>query len=369
MPVAAALAVAGIGGALIGSSAAKSAANTQADAATQAAQYQAQAAQQAAQLQLGMFNTIRGDLAPYRGVGTSALPGYYALLGLPPPAAANDRPLTIPGLNGGSATAAGGASNLPAVGTPNWSQVLKDRPDVLNEYNKVIAQADPNSPWFTEHGLDKGPEGFAQWWYNNNRPPTDTYAAPTWTQEQVDALQQPSSGGATPAPAGPAAPALDSSGIESYLENLPGYKFVRDQGIKSTTNALSTKGLGGISGPMAKGISRFVTGLADTTYGEQLNRIANAVGVGQSAANQTGAFGQSAASGAGSNLVGGANATAAGITGAANASAAGTIGAANAVAGGLNGIANGYLTSRVLGMYGGGSGAPAGATSDLSGLY
>lgn len=362
MPVGAAIAgsaIVGAGASYLGS---KSAAKTQANAATEAANTQLQAAREAAALQLGFFNTVRGDLAPYRGIGAAAIPGYMALLGLPTPGATSggtggtsNAPLTVPGVGGTP------ASTAPMrAGDVNWAQVLKDRPDVLAEYNKVIAQADKNSPFYTQHGLDKGPEGFAEWWYNNNRPQGDTYTAPQWTQDQIDALY-PSSGSSTtgtstsaPATTGPA---LDSSGIQTYLENLPGYKFIKDQGIRATTNSLSTKGLGGISGAMAKGISRFVTGLADTTYGEQLDRIARAVGVGQSAANQTGAFGQNATSGAASNLVAGGNAVAGGITGAANANAAGTVGAANAIANGASNAANAYLTSRILS---GGGSNPAG---------
>lgn len=429
MPVGAAIAASSVVSAGAGLIASKKAADTQATAATEAAAYQLQAAREAAALQLGFFNTTRNDLAPYREMGTTALPGYMALLGFGPPAAGGGAPAAgapgsapaaggaLPagftatnggvigpdgvryqtkGMGSGSAPAGyyfgptdqllripgyptpppagapsgsgnliipglnGPVSNAPMrAGDFNWAQVLKDRPDVMAEYNKVMAVADKNSPWFKEHGLDRGPEGFAEWWYQNNRPQGDVYSAPKWTQAEIDALYPPSSGGGSSGPApspssGPAA-GFDSAGMQAYLENLPGYKFVRDQGIKSVTNSLSTKGLGGISGPMAKGIARFVTGLADTTYGSQLDRISRAVTGGQNAAAQTGQFGAAAAQGAASSIVGGANAQAAGITGAANAGAAGIVGAANAVGGAATGLADAYLTSRILGGTGGGS--------------
>lgn len=347
MPVGAALGVAGIGGALIGAKAAKSAANTQATAAKDAAQYQLQAAQLAAALQLGMFNTIRGDLSPYRGAGSAALPGYLALLGVPQPANTNaggsEAPLTLESLT---------AAPKPKVGDANWSALLQSRPDILSEYQQESTR-DAKSVANLERLGISSPEQYAQWWAGQNN-----VAAPQWTQEQIDAAYPQAANTNTTQTTG-GSPALAGGDIQSYLENLPGYKFVRDQGIKSITNNLSSKGLGGISGPMAKGIARFVTGLADQTYGEQVGRLGNAVGIGQSAANQTGAYGQNAAGGASSALTGGANAIAGGITGAANANAAGQIGAANAVSGGLGNIANAYLTSRVLGMYGNGGGGGA----------
>ncbi len=64
-------AVASIGGALIGSNASQSAANTQ-----------AQAADQASQVQQNMFNTTQGNLKPYMGAGTNALSALQQMLGL-----------------------------------------------------------------------------------------------------------------------------------------------------------------------------------------------------------------------------------------------------------------------------------------------
>lgn len=51
---------------------------------------------------------------------------------------------------------------------------LNANPDVLAEYNRVVAVGDRNSPFFSEHGLES-PETFAAWHYNTygkneNRP-------------------------------------------------------------------------------------------------------------------------------------------------------------------------------------------------------
>lgn len=336
----------------------------------------------------------------------------------------------------------------------NWDQVLTDRPDVAAEYERVLSTTQAGSPDFQALGLDRGPQGFAQWWYQNHgvnegyalpalpgaepgEPPAAPaappaapawaaprwtqeeidktfpaynapswtqeeidktfprynaptfsaeevaakrynapvwsaeeaaaarYNAPTWTQAEIDKLYpQPGAGtGTTPTPGTPSTgvpngPSLGGGAgtgtgdIQAYLETLPGYQFVKQQGLKAVTNSTAQKGLGGPSGAYGKGIARFVTGLADSTYASQVARLAGAVGGGQNAAAQTGSFGVQAASGAGSALTQGAGAYGAGITGAANASAAGQIGAANAWGGGLNGIADAYITSKILGMYG-----------------
>lgn len=377
---------------------AKSAATTQSNAAIQAAQIQQQAAQQAAQLQLGFFNTIRGDLSPYRDVGSSALPAYYGLLGLPPPRSApattaggvtgpggtptgNPNGNTVAGLTlmpdgtygipGGTAAPPPAASPYKA-GDPNWKGYLDANPDVLAEYNKILPTVDWNSPWAAQHGFTQGggPEAFAQYHYQTNGQ-AEGRQLPTWTQQQIDQAypQTTNAGGAANGGGAsgtqlaiPGSAPIDASGIQAYLENLPGYQFTKQQGIQAVTNALGARGLSGgqasapggpqsLSGSFGKGISRFVTGLADQTYGEQLDRIGRAVGVGQSAANQTGAFGQAATTGAAGSLVGGAAANASGVIGAAGANAAGTLGATQAIGGAANNALNGYLTSRVLSMY------------------
>lgn len=56
--------------------------------------------------------------------------------------------------------------NFTPGSTIDYNQLLAARPDVLAQYNHLIAIADRNSPWFTQHGLDQGPTGFAAWWYN-----------------------------------------------------------------------------------------------------------------------------------------------------------------------------------------------------------
>lgn len=319
MPVGAVAGAAGLGGALISSSAAKSAAKTQANAATTAGQYQLDAANRAADLQLGMFNQIRNDLAPYRQLGSTYLPGLSALLG-------------------GSS----GINTAAAPATTGYGEYVQNNKDLLDYYN---ANKNNGAEFWNYWGLQGTPtmEQFGQAHWNSN--PTGNATRGYTPQTAIDAQKAAQQAAAQSAGTG-------TEGIQAYLESLPGYQFARDQGIQAVTNQLNSRGLGNYSGSLGKGIARFVTGLADQTYGAQVDRLTNLVGMGQNAAAQTGSLGQNAASGASNALIGGSQAYGQGIIGAANASAGGTVGAANALSGGLNSTAQGYLTSQVLKQYG-----------------
>lgn len=283
MPVGAALGAAGVGSAVIGAGAAKSAAKTQSNAANNAAQ-----------LQLQMFNQIRDDLSPYRTAGTQALPGVLQLLGL------------------SGTSGVGGAGGDGS----DYAAYVKNNPDLLK--------------YWTENQSSPGAFGY---WGLTGSPTIEQFGAAQWAKNGK---------GESRAYAPPSLPAgTQTNPMQTYLESLPGYQFTKQQGLQAVENSLNARGLGGLSGSLGKGIARFVTGLADQTYGSQLERLMGLVTSGQNAATQTGTLGTQAAQGAGSSLIGGAN-----------ASAAGQVGAANAIGGGLNNAANAYLTSRILGMYG-----------------
>ena len=220
-----------------------------AGASESAAATQAQAADQASAAQLQMFNTIRGDLAPYMAFGGQAL-----------------NPLSY-GLGLGGTQPTGGTLTGTAPGS------------LIAPFN------------------------------------------PTMTQ----------------------------------LQATPGYQFTRQQGLQATQNSFAAQGLGA-SGAAAKGAANYAENLASTTYQQQFNNywtnqnqalsgLQYAAGVGQSAANQTGAFGTTATQLSNNYLTSGAA-----------ASAAGTIGAANALTGGLGGVSNAALLYGLnqSGMFGGG---------------
>jgi hypothetical protein len=263
-------------------------------AAKSAAKTQAGAAQQASDQQLKMFETIRGDLSPYRSFGATALPGLSKLLGLD----AGSKPM--------------------AVGGFNEQKYLDMNPDVKAAAGTEAANVGDVNGDGAVNALD-----YASW-HSQRYGGAEGRQMPTYTQADVDAN-----------------PEAAKTAQQAALEATPGYKFARDQGVQQAGRVLGTKGL---TGAQIKGVSRFVTGLADQTYADTVKRYMDVAGMGQSAANQTGAYGQSAATNSGNALIGGAN-----------ASAAGTVGAANALGGAVGGITNGYLTSKLLGGGGGGS--------------
>src|SRR5208282_1670159 len=78
---------------------------------------------------------------------------------------------------------------------------------------------------------------------------------------------------------------------EQALEQTPGYQFDLAQGLKASQNQMAGRGLGGVmSGPAAKALASYATGLADNTY---QNQFADAVTNKQNAYNfLTGAVGQ-----------------------------------------------------------------------------
>jgi hypothetical protein len=329
-------------------------------------------------MQLDMFNTIRDDLSPYRAIGSQALPGVAQLLGL-----SSGQPATVMnpavyqggfgGLTGVGAPAGGGAA-----AQPDFAGYVQNNPDLLAAY-----QANPS--FGTSYPLSLAQWGQAHWTNNGQQegrtltPFGAPNAAPQgvpggdyadYVRNNPDLVKgftaNPNAFGAngdinawgkahwenygskpgetrtyTPQTGSIQSQLAGKTPTQTYLESLPGYQFTKQQGLQAVENSLNAKGLGGLSGSLGKGIARFVTGLADQTYGSQLDRMMGLVNVGQSAANQTGTFGQNATTAAGGALTGGAN-----------AAAAGQVGVAGAIGSGLTGAANAALTSQLLGMYG-----------------
>lgn len=96
------------------------------------------------------------------------------------------------------------------------------------------------------------------------------------------------------------------AGIGQTLQNLPGYQFAKSQGIQGTESQLAAMGLGR-SGNTLQAIDQFSTGLADQTYGEQLNRLLQPIQIGQGAAAGQAANIQTGASNLGSIAIGQGN--------------------------------------------------------------
>lgn len=127
----------------------------------------------------------------------------------------------------------------------------------------------------------------------------------------------------------------------SVLSTMPGFQFQQQYGTQAVTNALAKRGLGGSTGPLARGIGDYVTGLAGTTWkdavgalqnfaGLKIGSLQNAAGTGMNALQTLfGVGGNTTNAVTGANTAGG-NAQAAGILGGANAASGGITGAANA---------------------------------------
>lgn len=109
-----------------------------------------------------------------------------------------------------------------------------------------------------------------------------------------------------------------AAGMQSQLQNMPGYQFALQQGLKSAANSASGSGLN-LSGAQQKGLANYSTGLASQTYNSLLSNLASAVGTGQNAAAGLGSAGMNTATSVGNNLTAGANSTAAGQIAAGNA--------------------------------------------------
>jgi len=82
---------------------------------------------------------------------------------------------------------------------------------------------------------------------------------------------------------------------QQTLEQLPGYQFAKTQGVDATKAAAASMGMS-LSGNTLEGVSQFTTGLADQTYGAEVQHLMGIAGLGQAAA-----AGQAANIGAGAN--------------------------------------------------------------------
>lgn len=121
------------------------------------------------------------------------------------------------------------------------------------------------------------------------------------------------------------------------LRSTPGYQFTKSQGMNAMNNSNSTMGWGD-SGPGAKGIAKYVTGLADQTYNErQQNYWQNNQNI-YSMLMGPAQLGESAAGALGSAAIGTGHDIASNMIGAGNAWAGGAMGAANSIGNGVSGM-------------------------------
>ena len=129
------------------------------------------------------------------------------------------------------------------------------------------------------------------------------------------------------------------------LSKLPGFQFASQWGNLATTNALAAQGLGGSAGPLAKGISDYNNGLAQTYWGQDAGALQNFANMGSSAAGALGGVASNCGNRLGNT-----------IQGLGQSQAAGTLGSANALSSGLQGatgaLGNAGMIYGLSGLYG-----------------
>ena len=176
-----------------------------------------------------------------------------------------------------------GGLNTQQVTVPatdaDFSQLLKDRPDVLAEYNRLLPTIDWNSSWAAQHGFYRNgkPEDFARWWYNNGggssqyqlasqKTPTPTTPAPT----------TPDPSPANPTPTAP----TPQETIQSTIDKLLGSyndQLAKQQALEGTranarnqVNSQIGTGYGKINAGL---LSDSVNKILGDEYGKALTQI------------------------------------------------------------------------------------------------
>jgi hypothetical protein len=355
LAIAGGLAAAGsIGGALIGGSAATSAASTQAAAATTAAELQAQSAQQALNFQEQVYNQTQQTQAPILQGEEGALANLESLLGVP--VQGNEfQPTTINPQTGQLAiTGPMAAYQNPAFANPATA----------------LAQGKGNQIFDLPAGARQpvsgvrlgGPTAPAQ--ANGRTVPLSSLVNPGLGAP--GSLSQGWQGGPFVAP------------TAATEVNDPGYQFRLQQGMQALQNSAAAQGTL-LTGGTAAGIQRYGQDYASNEYqnvynralgqyqqsynqfqqqqANEYNRLAALAGTAQVSAQQLGQTGLQSAGQVGNTLLTSAGQIGQQLNNAGAATASGYVGAANAYGGAvqnLGGLAGQYA---LMSQYGGG-GAP-----------
>lgn len=324
-------------GGLFGSSSAKKAAKAQQQAAA--------AAQQEISRQ---YDTTRGDLAPWRQAGASALDRLQFLLGT--------------GGSGSVSPAASQAQNALASAEAEYRALVNATPGYTRE--QITAMIGPR-PRAGGEGSD--PAERAKWDARAQAlgariDPAGAWSAPGTggaSPEAVAAARQRVEAARNALSGAQAQPYSPGAGYGSLLRPFsesdffvdPGYQFRQQEGNRAIENSAAARGMQ-LSGAALKGLSRFNSGLAAQEYGAAFGRDAankdraynylsgqSAQGLG--ASSQTGAFGAQAAGSVADLMTQSGNAQAAGIVGSGNAWS-------NALSGAAGGVSDYLMLKQLL---------------------
>lgn len=142
------------------------------------------------------------------------------------------------------------------------------------------------------------------------------------------------------------------------LSQLPGFQFAQDWGQKAIKNQGTMNGL---SGNTIRAGADYATGSAQQGFGNYVNQLLAAAGMGSSAAGGLGAQGTAAGNAMAGSTMAGGQALGAGVMGAGNAEAAGIMGGANALTSGANNVTNAFMQQQLINKLTGAGGGAWGA--------
>lgn len=388
----------GIGSALIGSSAAGNAADTQAQSANYAANLQHQDTEDALGFQQGVYNNAQQETAPYLNTGYGGLANLAYLSGILPMGSGQ----------GGTASFTPNGATIPEfLSGPGANSAMAATPNYNGQsFSQLVNSGDPNVSPNAQT---------TQAWQAQGIP----FQNITTSDGRSVAIKTSGSGpqAGTPAQSGINVP-QGTPGLQSLVntnlgasgsllspypggqfqaptnvteQNDPGFQFRLDQGQKLLENSAASRG-DLLSGATAKGLIDYGQGAASAEYGnvynralstydtnynafEQnqtntYNRLAALAGIGQTSTQQLGQAGQSAANNISNTLLTSGQQIGNNINNAGAARASGYVGSANAWTGALN-----NLTSSVGSLYalhnlnGGGGSTPTTPTGGWDQYY
>jgi hypothetical protein len=314
-----AAAAAAVGGAVIGASASKSAASKQAGAANSATQ-----------AQLAMFDSTRGDLAPWAHTGNLSLDRLGYLLGV------------NSGIGGGKDGQPGQgkdvSGDLFTVGDSGAPTVNQERYARDPIYRQVWDAAT------AEHRAKFGLEYTA----DSDKVIVENHLRQKINEERARrGIQDPAIAARQQVENDPEFGSLAKPFTLADFQESPAYQFNLQQGQKAIDKAAASRKMFYAPSTL-QDISKFSQGTASNEFNNAYNmfnqnqrniwdRFYAMSGSGQNAAAQTGAFGTQVGGQVGNNM-----------TGAGNASAAGSIGAANAFTNAGSQAYNSYMMNQIL---------------------
>jgi hypothetical protein len=253
------VAVAVVGGAVVGGVASSR-------AGSQAANASQRGTDASISEQRRQYDTTRADFAPQRSIGNSALDQLARLYGFAPPSrAAATESANADVLMGDTYLPAGSLSDSP--GNKRGSNIFLNGQQIGH-----VIPGGPSGRFIPEVGVDIG----------------------ELRQQQ---LQQ----GAT-------APTTGTPDLGAFFES-PDYQFNLAEGQKAIDRSLAARG-GALSGASVREGARYASGMASNQFGDFTNRLLTIAGLGSAATSNTAAAGQNMANNNSAALINNANARA-----------------------------------------------------------